>query len=376
MELSRGASTANGFKGSKQRTFTSGVFPTKGTGGERKKGVRPRQHRKVYVMAQQKAKDSPDVINGTILICNVPALVLFDPGATHSFVSSIFMTKRNRMLEPLSEVLAIYTSIGDVLPVSEVLRDCEVLVEGCTTFLAHMVEVQREKLNPEDVHMVKEFLDIFIDGLSSLPLDREIEFTIKLLPGTTLISQASYRMGLSELKELRLRGAILFSKIDLWSRYHQLKVGESDIYKTTSIMREAHEEHLRIILQILRDKQLYAKFNNCEFWLEQVIFLGHVVSAERKAMRIKLKFSTSFHPQTDGQLERTIQTLEDMLRACVLQFKGSWDTQLPLMEFAYNNSYQSSIGMAPYEALYNRLCKTSVCWNDVGKRQLVGPKLV
>ncbi|KAL0559275.1 hypothetical protein IC582_003874 [Cucumis melo] len=74
----------------------------------------------------------------------------------------------------------------------------------------------------------------------------------------------------------------------------------------------------------------------------------------QKAMGTKLKFSTAFHPQTDGQLERTIQTLEDMLRARALQFKGNWDTHLSLMEFAYNNSYQSIIGMAPFEALYGR----------------------
>ncbi|KAL0545288.1 hypothetical protein IC582_020438 [Cucumis melo] len=65
-----------------------------------------------------------------------------------------------------------------------------------------------------------------------------------------------------------------------------------------------------------------------------------------------------------------------MLRAYVLQLKGSWDTHLPLMEFAYNNSYQSSIGMAPYEALYGRPCRTPVCWNEVGERKLVGAELV
>ncbi|KAL4025962.1 hypothetical protein IC575_014368 [Cucumis melo] len=82
----------------------------------------------------------------------------------------------------------------------------------------------------------------------------------------------------------------------------------------------------------------------------------------QKAIGIWLKFSTSFHPQTDGQSERTIQTLEDMLKACVLQLKGSWDTHLPLMEFAYNNNYQSS--------------RTPVCWNEVGEWKLVGPELV
>ncbi|KAA0031702.1 reverse transcriptase [Cucumis melo var. makuwa] len=96
----------------------------------------------------------------------------------------------------------------------------------------------------------------------------------------------------------------------------------------------------------------------------------------QKAMGTGLKFSISFHPQTDGQSERTIQTLEDMLRACVLQLKGSWDTHLPLMEFAYNNSYQSSNCMASYEALYGRPCRTPVCWNEVREQKLVDPSHV
>ena len=72
------------------------------------------------------------------------------------------------------------------------------------------------------------------------------------------------------------------------------------------------------------------------------------------ALGTRLHFSTTFHPQTDGQSERTIQTLEDMLRACVMEFRGIWDTHLALMEFAYNNSYQAIIEMAPFEALYGR----------------------
>ena len=96
----------------------------------------------------------------------------------------------------------------------------------------------------------------------------------------------------------------------------------------------------------------------------------------QRALGTRLHFSTALHPQTDGQSERTIQTLEDMLRACVLEFKGSWDRHLPLMEFAYNNSYQSSIEMAPYEALYGRKCRTPLCWDEVGKRKLSGPEIV
>ncbi|TYK29162.1 DNA/RNA polymerases superfamily protein [Cucumis melo var. makuwa] len=312
-----------------------------GTSGARQKGVvgRPGQQGKVYAMTQQEAEDAPDVITGTILICDVHARVLLDSGATHSFISSMFLTKLNRMLEPLSEELVICTPVGDVLLVSEVLRDCEVVMEGlcmlmdilplelqaldvilrmdflfthyasmnchrkevifrkpsstevvfrgerkiiptslisalkvekllrkgCIAFLAHVVEVQEEKLKPEDVPVVNEYLDVFPANVSCLPPDREVEFTIELLPGTTPISQARYRMAevlfvkkkdgtlrlcidymqlnkvtirnkypLPPIDDMfdQLRGAVVFSKIDLRSGYHQLKVRESDIPKT------------------------------------------------------------------------------------------------------------------------------------------------
>ena len=78
--------------------------------------------------------------------------------------------------------------------------------------------------------------------------------------------------------------------------------------------------------------------------------------------------STTFYPHMVGQSERTIQVLEDILRACVLDHKGSWEENLPLVEFAYNNSYRASIQMAPYEALYRRSCRSSICWTEVGER--------
>ncbi|GKA07161.1 putative reverse transcriptase domain-containing protein [Tanacetum coccineum] len=86
--------------------------------------------------------------------------------------------------------------------------------------------------------------------------------------------------------------------------------------------------------------------------------------------------STAYHPQTDGQSERTIQTLEDMLRACVIDFSGSWDVHLPLAEFSYNNSYHSSILCAPFEALYGRKCRSHVLWTEIEEGSLIGPELV
>jgi hypothetical protein len=92
-----------------------------------------------------------------------------------------------------------------------------------------------------------------------------------------------------------------------------------------------------------------------------------------ESMDTKLNFSSAYHPQTGGQIERTNQILEDMLRACALKNSGSWDKSLPYEEFAYNNSYQSSIKMAPFEALYGRKCRTPLFWNQTGESQLFGP---
>ena len=105
-------------------------------------------------------------------------------------------------------------------------------------------------------------------------------------------------------------------------------------------------------------------------------FTAHFWKIFQKAMGTQLTMSTTFHPQTDGQSERIIQVLEDMLRACVLDHKGSWEEHLPLVEFAYNNSYQSSIQMAPYEALYGKPCKSSICWTEVGESCIIGPNMI
>ena len=96
----------------------------------------------------------------------------------------------------------------------------------------------------------------------------------------------------------------------------------------------------------------------------------------QEAMGTRLNFSTAFHPQTEGQSERVIQILEDMLRSCAIDYEGSWDRHIPLVEFVYNNSFQSSIGMAPYEALYGRKCRTPLCWTELSERKVIGPDLI
>ena len=96
----------------------------------------------------------------------------------------------------------------------------------------------------------------------------------------------------------------------------------------------------------------------------------------QSALGTQLNFSTAFHPQKNVQSKIVIQVLEDMLRGCMLDFPRSWDRYIPLMEFAYNNSYQSSTGMTPYEALYGRKCRTPVCWTDLNEYKVISPDIV
>nr|GEU78690.1 reverse transcriptase domain-containing protein [Tanacetum cinerariifolium] len=96
----------------------------------------------------------------------------------------------------------------------------------------------------------------------------------------------------------------------------------------------------------------------------------------QSALGNQLDMSTSYHPETDGQSKRTIQILEDMLQACVIDFGKGWEKHLPLVEFSYNNSYHASIKEAPFEGLYGRKCRSLVCWAEVGDVQLTGPEII
>ncbi|WOH01704.1 hypothetical protein DCAR_0521089 [Daucus carota subsp. sativus] len=268
----------------------------------------------------------------------------------------------------------------------------KMIAHGCEGYLAHMVDSSIEQTKLDDVSVAREFPDVFPEDLDGLPPHREVEFSIDLIPGAQPISKAPYRMAPLELQELKeqlqelldkgfirpsvspwgapvlfvkkkdgsmrlcidyrelnritvknryplpriddlfdqLQGAKYFSKIDLRSGYHQLRVKASDIPKTAfrtryghyeflvmsfgltnapavfmdlmnrvfkdfldkfvivfiddilvySKTKEEHEEHLRVVLETLREHKLYAKYKKCEFWLDQVAFLGHIVSAD------------------------------------------------------------------------------------------------
>jgi hypothetical protein len=93
-------------------------------------------------------------------------------------------------------------------------------------------------------------------------------------------------------------------------------------------------------------------------------------------MDTKLNFISTYHPQTDGKTERTNHVLDNMLRACALKHGGTWDKSLPYAEFSYNNSYQASLKMSRFEALYGRKCRTPLYWDQTGERQLFGLEII
>ncbi|KAK8302664.1 hypothetical protein V6Z11_D04G100900 [Gossypium hirsutum] len=105
-------------------------------------------------------------------------------------------------------------------------------------------------------------------------------------------------------------------------------------------------------------------------------FTASFLKQLHKFLGTGLNFSTGFHPQVDEQSERVFKILEDMLRTCVIDFESGWERYLPLVDFVYNNSFQSSIQMAPYEVLYSRRCRTPVCSMELGEKRMIGPELI
>jgi hypothetical protein len=393
-------------------------------------------------MTNNEAQQAPDVVLGMFLASSHPATILFDSGASHSFISSSFVARHSLPIATMKHTMLVSSPGGEmrkkhICPaVSITIRGVEFpsnlihldskgidIILGMdwlskydrviqcakkavkltkkdgtsVEFVALVQSGPDSKLNQtkpialEDIRVVQDYPDIFLEELSGMPPDRDIEFLKELLPGTPPVSKRPYRMPMNELVELKkqlaelqakgfirpssspcgapvlfvekkdgtqrmcvdyrslnevtiknkyplpwiedlfdqMNRASVFSKIDLRSGYHQLKIWESGIPKIAfctryglyeytvmsfgltnapayfiylmnkvfmeyldrfiivfidgilifSKMMEEHEEHLRLVLEKLRSNQLYAKFSKCEFLLTEVTFLGHVISA-------------------------------------------------------------------------------------------------
>nr|GEU56396.1 putative reverse transcriptase domain-containing protein [Tanacetum cinerariifolium] len=143
----------------------------------------------------------------------------------------------------------------------------------------------------------------------------------------------------------------------------------------TLIMHESHKSKYSIHLG---SDKMYQELKKLYWWPNMKANISTYVSKCLTCSKVKAENQkpSAYHPETDGQSERTLQTLEDMLRACVIDFGKSLDRHLPLVEFSYNNSYHTSIKAAPFEALYGLKCRSPVCWAEVRDDQLTGPEII
>ncbi|XP_071905702.1 uncharacterized protein [Coffea arabica] len=168
------------------------------------------------------------------------------------------------------------------------IRARKMLSKGAQGFLAFLINAPSDQVKLEDVLVVREFPDVFPEELKTLPPEREVEFKIDLVPGTAPISKTPYRMALAELKELKIQLQDLLEKaafMDLMQRVFKKYLDQFVVVFIDDILiysktREEHVKHLEIVLQILREHKLYAKFSKCEFWLDEISFLGHKVSKD------------------------------------------------------------------------------------------------
>ncbi|XP_055961862.1 uncharacterized protein LOC130015544 [Mercurialis annua] len=431
---------------------------------------------RVFALNPHEAQASNAVVQGTLPIYTIDAFILFDPDATHLFVSPSFAMKIGRPPVYLQNTLSVATPVGESVDINIVYPSCPVSVQGrdlfagllllevltfnvilgmdwlalhyanvdcrkkmvtfntpgvqpfsiqgektesptslisaikarrmlkkgCQGFLAIVRDINKSQGSVCDVPVVCEYPYVFPEELPGLPPDREIEFCIDLVPGTTSISIPPYRMAPAELKELKdqleelldrgfirpsvspwgapvlfvkkkdgtlrlcidyrqlnrdkriddlfdqLQGAKYLSKIDLRSGYHQLKIWNEDISKTAfrtrfiddiliySRTKEEHTHHLRLVLQTLREHQLYAKSSKCEFWLEEVAFLGHVVSQSGiNVDPMKIEAVTEWKRPSSFTEIRSFLGLAVYYRRCVQDFSK---ISAPLTKLTHKNA--------------------------------------
>ncbi|GJS51683.1 putative reverse transcriptase domain-containing protein [Tanacetum coccineum] len=309
-----------------------------------------------FMLGAEEARQDPNIMTGTFTLNNYFATTLFDSGADYSFVSTTFIPLLGIEPNELGFKYEIEIASGQLVEIDKVIKGCKLEIEGhvfdidlipfghgsfdviigmdwLSNYKAEIIchdkvvriplpdgkvlrvlgERPEEKARflmgfkkQEEIVVVKDFPEVFLDDLSGLLPIREIEFWIELIPRATPVAKSPYRLAPSELEELelnkltdknryplhriddlfdQLQGSQFFSKIDLRSRYHQLRayldkfvivfIDDILIY---SKAQEKHVEHLRLVLELLNKEKLYAKFSKCEFWLREVQFLGHVIN--------------------------------------------------------------------------------------------------
>nr|GEY06586.1 putative reverse transcriptase domain-containing protein [Tanacetum cinerariifolium] len=314
----------------------------------------------------------------------------------------------------------------------------------------------------------KDFPKVFPEDLPSIPPTRQVKFQIDLVPGVAPVAQEPYLLALSEIKELsnqlkelfdkgfmrprsspcgapvlffekkdgsfrmcidycelnkltvknryllpriddlfnQLQGSSVYSKIDLRSGYHQLRIWEEDVLKTTFRTRYRHYEFQIMPFGLTNAPVVFMDPMNrvCKPYLDKFVIVliddtlklcsapilalpegsedliiycdALIKGLGTMLMNSSVRSEDMEALYTNEQSERTIQTLEDMLRACVIEFGNGWERHLSLIEFSYNNSYHAKFKVAPFKALYGRKCRALVCWIKVRDAQLTSLELI
>ncbi|GJZ24584.1 putative reverse transcriptase domain-containing protein [Tanacetum coccineum] len=351
---------------------------------------------RAFMLGAEEARQDPNIVTQTFTLNNHFATTLFDSGADSSFISTTFIPLLGIELNELGFRYEIEIASGQLVEIDKVIEGCKLEIEGHVfdidlipfghgSFDVIIGERPKEKARllmsakasnkkQEEIVVVTDFPEVFLDDLLGLPPLWEIEFRIELIPRVVPIAKSPYHLAPSELeefsgqlKEIQDKGFIrprlspwgasvlfvkkkdgsqFFSKIDLRSGYHQLRVHEDDIPKTAFRTRyghfkftvmpfgltnapatqEEHVEHLRLVLELLKKEKLYAKFSKCEFWLREVQFLRHVINGNGihvdpskieavknwKALELHLRFKCKTFDWGKEQ-ENAFQTLKDKL---------------------------------------------------------------
>ncbi|GKA80917.1 putative reverse transcriptase domain-containing protein [Tanacetum coccineum] len=280
---------------------------------------------RAFMLGVEEVHQDPNIMTSTFTLNDHYATTLFDSGADYSFVSTTFIPLLDIEPNDLGFSYKIKIASGQLVEIDKVIRECKLEIEGhifeinlipfrsgsfdviigmdwLSNHKAEIIfheKVVRIPLLDGKIVVVRDFPEVFSDDLSgSLPV-QEIKFRIELMPGATPVAKSPYRFSPSELEELSGQLKKLYDK-DLRSGYHQLRVHEDDIPKTTfrthygyfkftvmpfgltnaPVTREEHEIHLGLVLELLKKEKLYATFSKCEFWLRELQFLGHVINGK------------------------------------------------------------------------------------------------
>ncbi|GJV01760.1 putative reverse transcriptase domain-containing protein [Tanacetum coccineum] len=294
--------------------------------GQGRENQRNQARGRTFMLGAEEARQNPNIVTGTFTLNKHLATTLFDSGADYSFVFTTFIPLLGLEPSDLGFKYEIEIASGKLVKIDKVIKGCKLEIEG------NIFNIDLIPFGHGSFYVIIDSPEVFPNDLSGLPPIREIKFWIELTLGAMPVAKSPYRLAPSELEvlsgQLKELQDKFFSKIDLRSGYHQLRVHEDDIPKTAfrtryghfeftvmpfgltnapaifmdlmnrvcrpyldkfvivfiddiliySKTQEEHVEHLRLVLELLKKEKLYAKFSKCEFWLREVQFLGHVIN--------------------------------------------------------------------------------------------------